>query len=78
MLNTKLNIQIKSTIIKYKYKQYLYNYLNLELKEIKNICNDAKYVKINLEKSANAFNNFRNDKINKNKEILIMNYKRNK
>ena len=45
-----------------------FKYINQELKEIKNLCNDSKYAKINLEKCENALINFENNKSNKNIE----------
>ena len=50
-----------------------FKYINLELKELKDLCNDSKYAKINLEKCENVINNLINDKtnnINKNVEML--------
>ena len=44
-----------------------FKYINMELKEIKNLCNDSKYAKINLEKCENALINFQNN--NKNIEV---------
>ena len=51
-----------------------FKYINLELKEIKNLCNDSKYAKINLEKCENCIINFQNDKNNKFKSQEILNY----
>jgi hypothetical protein len=51
-----------------------FKYINLELKEIKNLCNDSKYAKINLEKCENCIINFQNDKNNKFKTQEILNY----
>ena len=45
-----------------------FKYINLELREIKNLCNDSKYAKINLEKCENALINFQNNNPNKNIE----------
>ena len=57
----------KKNLLDFKIREF-FKYINLELKEIKNMCNDAKYAKINLEKCENAFNNFKNEKNNKNKD----------
>ena len=51
-----------------------FKYINFELKEIKNLCNDSKYAKINLEKCENYIINFQNDKSNKFKSQEILNY----
>ena len=51
-----------------------FKYINFELKEIKNLCNDSKYAKINLEKCENYIINFQNDKNNKFKSKEILNY----
>ena len=50
----------KKNLLDFKIREF-FKYINLELKEIKNMCNDAKYAKINLEKCENAFNNFKNE-----------------
>ena len=51
-----------------------FKYINFELKEIKNLCNDSKYAKINLEKCENYIISFQNDKNNKFKSQEILNY----
>jgi hypothetical protein len=51
-----------------------FKYINFELKEIKNLCNDSKYAKINFEKCENYIINFQNDKSNKFKSQEILNY----
>lgn len=51
----------KKNLYDFKIREF-FKYLNLELKEIKNLCNDSKYAKINLEKCKNAINNFHYDK----------------
>jgi len=51
-----------------------FKYINYELKEIKNLCNDSKYAKINLEKCENYIINFQNDKNNKFKTQEILDY----
>ena len=51
-----------------------FKYINFELKEIKNLCNDSKYAKINLEKCENYIISFQNDKSNKFKSQEILNY----
>ena len=57
----------KKNVLDFKIREF-FKYINLELKEIKNMCNDSKYAKINLEKCEKALNNFQNEKNNKNKE----------
>ena len=57
----------------FKIKEF-FKYINYELKEIKNLCNDSKYAKINLEKCENYIINFQNDKNNKFKTQEILDY----
>ena len=56
-----------------KIKEF-FNYINMELKELKNLCNDSKYAKINLEKCNIALNNFQNDKGKNIKNKQMFNY----
>lgn len=51
-----------------------FKYLNLELKEVKNLCNDSNYAKINLEKCESGLINFQKDKSNNNKNIETFQY----
>ena len=61
----------KKNILDFEVREF-FKYINLELNEIKNMCKDSKYAKINFEKCENILNNFKNDKnnINKNSEMF--------
>ena len=59
----------KKNILDIKIREF-FKYINLELNEIKNLCNDSKYAKINLEKCESMLLNYQNDKYNnKNTEV---------
>ena len=62
----------KKNILDIKIREF-FKYINLELREIKNLCNDKKKKKINLEKCEIALKNYQNDKSN-NKSIETYNY----
>ena len=63
----------KKEVLDMKVREF-FKYLNLELKEIKNLCNDSNYAKINLEKCESNLANFQNDKSNNCKNIQLFQY----
>ena len=67
----------KKIILDEKIREFL-KYINCELKELKNLCNDSQYAKINLEKCQNFLINLQKTKsFNfKNEDFIIMNFKR--
>ena len=60
----------KKIILDEKVREFL-KYINSELKELKNLCNDSQYAKINLEKYENILINLEKGKSNnfKNEEL---------
>ena len=62
----------KKNILDLQIREF-FKYINLELKEITDLCNDSKYAKINLDKCENIINNLKNDKSN-NKNIELIKY----
>lgn len=62
----------KKNILDIKVREF-FKYINLELNEIKNLCNDSKYAKINLEKCESILLNYQNNKTN-NKNMETYNY----
>ena len=62
----------KKNILDLQIREF-FKYINLELKEITDLCNDSKYAKINLDKCENIINNLKNDKSN-NKNIEVLKY----
>lgn len=63
----------KKNILDIEIREF-FKYINMELNEIKNMCNDSKYAKINYEKCENNLNNFKNDKNNVNKSSEMFKY----
>ena len=51
-----------------------FKYINLELKEVKDLCNQSKYAKINLKKCESGLINYKSDKHNNLKTTAIFNY----
>ena len=51
-----------------------FKYINLELKEVKDLCNQSKYAKINLKKCESGLINYKSDKNNNLKTTAIFNY----
>ena len=51
-----------------------FKYINLELKEVKDLCNQSKYAKINLKKCENGIINYKSDKNNNLKATAVFNY----
>ena len=51
-----------------------FKYINSELKELKNLCNDSQYAKINLEKQENSLNNLEKSKATNYKNEDLYNY----
>ena len=51
-----------------------FKYINLELKEVKYLCNQSKYAKINLKKCESGLINYKSDKNNNLKTTAIFNY----
>lgn len=62
----------KKNILDIQIREF-FKYINLELKELKNLCNDSNYAKINLEKCENVLNTLKNDNSN-NKNIEVLRY----
>ena len=63
----------KNTILGEKVREFL-KYMNSELKELKNLCYDSEYAKINLEKFENIVINLEKGKTNNLKNEDIYNY----
>jgi hypothetical protein len=51
-----------------------FKYINLELKEVKDLCNQSKYAKINLKKCENGIINYKSDNNNNLKATAVFNY----
>ena len=51
-----------------------FKYINLELKEVKDLCNQSKYAKINLKKCENGIISYKSDKNNNLKTTAEFNY----
>ena len=66
-------ILIKKKVFDEKIREY-FKYLNSELKELKNLCNDSQYAKINLEKQENSLNNLEKTKGTNYKNEALYNY----
>ena len=63
----------KKYVMDEKIREFL-KYINSELKELKNLCNDSQYAKINLEKSENVLINLEKGKSNNFKSEALYNY----
>ena len=63
----------KKFVMDEKIREFL-KYINSELKELKNLCNDSQYAKINLEKSENVLINLEKGKSNNFKSEALYNY----
>ena len=63
----------KKFVMDEKIREFL-KYINSELKELKNLCNDSQYAKINLEKSENVLINLEKGKSNNFKSEVLYNY----
>jgi len=63
----------KKIILEEKIREF-FKYLNSELKELKNLCNDSQYAKINLEKQENILNNLEKSKTTNYKNETLYNY----
>ena len=63
----------KKVILEEKIREF-FKYLNSELKELKNLCNDSQYAKINLEKQENILNNLEKSKTTNYKNETLYNY----
>lgn len=63
----------KKYIMDEKIREFL-KYINSELKELKNLCNDSQYAKINLEKSENVLINLEKGKSTNFKSEVLYNY----
>ena len=63
----------KKIILDEKVREFL-KYINSELKEMKNLCNDSQYAKINLEKCENVIINLEKGKSNNFKNDELYNY----
>ena len=63
----------KKKVFDEKIREY-FKYLNSELKELKNLCNDSQYAKINLEKQENSLNNLEKTKGTNYKNEALYNY----
>ena len=63
----------KKYVMDEKIREFL-KYINSELKELKNLCNDSQYAKINLEKSENVLINLEKGKSNNFKSEVLYNY----
>ena len=63
----------KKKVFDEKIREY-FKYLNSELKELKNLCNDSQYAKINLEKQENSLNNLEKTKGANYKNEALYNY----
>ena len=63
----------KKKVFDEKIREY-FKYLNSELKELKNLCNDSQYAKINLEKQENSLNNLEKTKGANYKNGALYNY----
>ena len=62
----------KKIILDEKIREFL-KYINSELKELQNLCNDSHYAKINLEKSENVLNNIEKGTTNNFKSEYLYN-----
>ena len=51
-----------------------FKYINLELKEVKDLCNQSKYANINLKKCESGLINYKSDKNNNLKTAAVFNY----
>jgi hypothetical protein len=51
-----------------------FKYINLELKEVKDLCNQSKYANINLKKCESCLINYKSDKNNNLKTAAVFNY----
>ena len=63
----------KKIILDEKIREF-FKYVNSELKELKNLCNDSQYAKINLEKQENILNNLEKSKLTNYKSEVLYNY----
>ena len=63
----------KKIILDEKIREF-FKYINSELKELKNLCNDSQYAKINLEKQENILNNLEKSKLTNYKSEVLYNY----
>ena len=63
----------KKIILEEKIREF-FKYINSELKELKNLCNDSQYAKINLEKQENILINLEKSKTTNFKNEALYNY----
>ena len=63
----------KKIILDEKIREF-FKYIDSELKELKNLCNDSQYAKINLEKQENILNNLEKSKLTNYKSEVLYNY----
>ena len=63
----------KKIILEEKIREF-FKYINSELKELKNLCNDSQYAKINLEKQENILINLEKSKTTNLKNEALYNY----
>ena len=63
----------KKIILEEKVREFM-KYINSELKELKNLCNESNYAKINLEKSENLLINLEKGKSNNFKDENLFRY----
>ena len=63
----------KKKVFDEKIKEF-FKYINSELKELKILCNDSHYAKINLEKQENSLNNLEKSKATNYKNEVLYNY----
>jgi len=63
----------KKIILEEKIREF-FKYINSELKELKNLCNDSQYAKINLEKQENILINLEKSKATNFKNEALYNY----
>ena len=63
----------KKIILEEKIREF-FKYINSELKELKNLCNDSQYAKINLEKQENILINLEKSKATNYKNEDLYNY----